>query len=476
MKAEADKKANPLAFYRPLPAAEKFHCSTARKRLNTGGNRSSKSTSGIAETLMWLSGVSRYRNIPKGPLQGVVSGLSFGLMELNMLPIFQNLIPKVGFNLVWQTNTKYIEGPNGKAWFKSNEQGWESYQGVALDFFYLDEEHDLSVFRQLTKRLKAGSRIQSWYTMTAEPDRSDHWTYDELYLPAQEGKQEEFAHFEFDLNDNRVSRGGYIDDSEIDALIAQTPEEHRPAVIHGKYVKRGGLVYPDWSKNTHMSVERPLSDFLDAVKSNLLTAFCSLDWGVRNSTSVGLWVEDKDGKVQRIDEIYRPARDVLDIKREVHKRFAAFRPQFYVADPSIWNNHDTTDEAKTIGGQFERDDYDEKLPGLPIIKGDNDEINGQAACRELLRVHPTLGPLLTVQPRCRDFIREIENYVHEEWVSRSWERNKKEVARKQNNHAMDEFKYFALSPHRYLPPRRKQVQSSIRVSPVTGYVRPRATV
>jgi hypothetical protein len=278
------------------------------------------------------------------------------------------------------------------------------------------------------------------------------------------------VHFTFDLEDNRISRGGFIEDSEIDNLISGTPIDDRPAVIHGKYVRRGGLMYPMWSRDHHVERERPIKEFLEGVRAGVYTPFCSLDWGVRNPTSIGLFVEDRDENIHRVDEIYRPAVNVDDIKREYNKRFSVFQPVFVVADPSIWYNHDSTDHSRTIAGQFELDKPG--LAGLPLIKADNDVINGLAAVRELLRVDPKAGSKYKVQPRCINHIREIEGYTGEEWVTAPHLRNKKETPVKKNDHSMDDLRYFAMSPHRYITPKWKRKRVHLRPNPVTGYIRP----
>ena len=287
-------------------------------------------------------------------------------------------------------------------------------------------------------------------------------------MPALEGRGD-VAHFEFDLEDNRVSRGGFINDADIDELIAMTPVDDRPAVIHGKYVKRGGLIYPMWSRDNHVAEAKPLKHFLDGVRNGVYTPFCSLDWGVRNPTAVLLFVEDRDDNIHLIDEIHHPAIDVNQIKDEYKQKFATFKPYFVVADPSIWNNHDSTDPEKTIAGQFMRDTPGR--PALPLIEADNDIVSGLAAVRELLRVDPVKGPKMTVQPRCVEFIKEIEGYVGEEYVTGAHMRNKKETPRKQNDHAMDALRYFSLSPHRWVPIRSKSKAPPLIANPVTGYVR-----
>jgi len=442
------KALNPIGWYKPLPAQLAFHKSTARKRLCTGGNRSGKTEAGAAELIFWLLGKSPYREVPKD-VTGIVVSESFDVQRNTIIEKVVALAPKDGsIKLTYTREQRTLEGPNGKCIFKSQEQGWRAFQGIALDFYWPDEEGEHEIDRQLNKRLKRGSIIQSWYTLTPEPDKSDHWTFEALAEPAAKGEQG-VVHFTFDLEDNRVSRGGFIADSEIDNLIASTPIDDRPAVIHGKYVRRGGLMYPMWSRDHHVERDRSIKEFLEGVRAGVYTAFCGLDWGVRNPTAIGLFVEDRDENIHLIDEIYRPAVNVADIKREYNKRFAVFQPVFVVADPSIWHNHDDTDHSRTIAGQFELDEH--RLPGLPLIKGINDITNGLAAVRELLRVDPKAGSKLKIQPRCRNTIREFESYVGEEWATSPHLRNKKETPKKLNDHAMDMVRYYSMSPHGHVP-------------------------
>ena len=463
-----DREKNPIGWYKCIGNQAEAHASTAKMRLITGGNRSGKTLWGVRELIWWLKGEHPFREVPKD-VTGIVSSESYEVQRNTIIETLMQWMPKTkDFQLVWNRENKVMVGPNGRALFKSAEQGWRAFQGIALEFFWQDEEQYVEVFRQLSKRLKGGSFLQSWFTLTPEPDKPDHWTFEELAQKALDGTGD-VAHFEFDLEDNRTSRGGFIDDREIDDLIARTPLDDRPAVIHGKYVKRGGLIYPMWSRDHHIADSKPIKYFLDGVRNGVYTAFAALDWGVRNPTAVGLFVEDRDENVQLIDLIYHPAESVSQIKREYKERFAVFQPYFVSADPSIWNNHESTDPEKTIAGQLMRDESG--LPALPLEKGDNDVVNGLDACRELLKLDPVKGPKFKVQPRCVEFIKEIENYVGEEYVTGASRKNKKETPRKKDDHAMDMFRYFALSPHRWVPQRIHRIPTPLIVNPVTGYVR-----
>src|SRR3954447_21270147 len=59
-----------LNRYKPHDKQVKFHESSARKKLYIGGNRSGKTTGGIAEDIYWARGIHPYRSIPEPPIRG----------------------------------------------------------------------------------------------------------------------------------------------------------------------------------------------------------------------------------------------------------------------------------------------------------------------------------------------------------------------------------------------------------------------
>lgn len=63
--------------YRPHDKQVAFHSSPDRGRLYIGGNRSGKTTGGIAEDIYWLTGRHPYRVTPPAPVAGRIVSVDF---------------------------------------------------------------------------------------------------------------------------------------------------------------------------------------------------------------------------------------------------------------------------------------------------------------------------------------------------------------------------------------------------------------
>ena len=72
--------------------------------------------------------------------------------------------------------------------------------------------------------------------------------------------------------------------------------------------------------------------------------------------------------------------------------------------------------------------------GLPVRKAENDVLSGIRLTSDLLKE----GKLVLCR-ECRDCLREIEDYV---WDTRAGTRDR---VRKENDHAMDDMRYFAAT-------------------------------
>ena len=66
------------------------------------------------------------------------------------------------------------------------------------------------------------------------------------------------AIFYADLNDNRKNRGGYVDDKEIDLMIAEWPEDVQQTRVKGHFAAFLGAVYKTFNRDTH--VVEPTTD------------------------------------------------------------------------------------------------------------------------------------------------------------------------------------------------------------------------
>jgi len=240
--------------YRPLPAPGMFHKSPAKFRWIFGGNRSGKSESNIGYDLCAFAlGVHPFRETLKNAVIWAAANTWPLVGKLLWMEKIQRYMPagQIG-DIVWHNRAeeipKEVRLVNGnRTEFKAYEQGRKSFEGRAIDAFYGDEQCKSdaeTIWTEIQARLmdKHGFSAQS---MT--PIIHQAWLEERIKsLP-----DSDFITYA-NLNDNRKSRGGYVDDREIDLMISQWPEEVRETRIKGHFAAFQGAVYKLFSRDTHV--------------------------------------------------------------------------------------------------------------------------------------------------------------------------------------------------------------------------------
>ena len=275
-------------------------------------------------------------------------------------------------------------------------------QGMTLAGVLLDEAALMpkSFVDQACARCSVpGSRL--WFN--CNPEGPGHWFYQEWILGSREKRA---LHLHFTMEDNpgltpeirqryeRLYTGAFYD-----------------RYILGKWVQAQGRVYDFFTED--MVCDVPEGDF-DAW-------YVSCDYGTVNPTSMGLWGRQR-GIWYRVREFYfssrREMRQMTDAEyADALAALAAGRPlRAVIVDPSA---------ASFIEVLRRR--------GLPVRRARNDVLSGIRLTADLLKS----GKLRICRP-CRDCLREIQEYL--------WEPGEgQDRVRKEQDHAMDDMRYFAAT-------------------------------
>lgn len=297
-------------------------------------------------------------------------------------------------------NTYYLFG--GK-----DESSAGLIQGITLSGVLLDEVALMprSFVEQAVARCSvAGSRL----FFSCNPEGPGHWFYREWICQAQE---KNILYLHFTQADNP-------------ALTPQLRQRYRrfyrglfyQRFVLGRWCAAGGLIYP-------FSREEVTANSLPPGPKSY---YISLDYGTRNPCSMGLWavVRGRTGPVAlRLREYY------FDSRREGRQKtdgeyyedlctLAGEDPiQEVVVDPSALS-FITLIRQK---GRFRvRPAKNQVLPGIRLV--------GEYLRTGKIKIHPS----------CADALRELENY--------RWEEDPGEDRpRKEEDHAMDEIRYFAAT-------------------------------
>ena len=294
-----------------------------------------------------------------------------------------------------RTNSFYLFGGR-------DESSYALIQGITLAGVLFDEVALMprSFVEQAIARCSVdGSKI--WFN--CNPEGPDHWFYKEWVL---KHKGKNVLHLHFTMEDN----------NSLPEAIKTRYEAMYSGVFYDRYIRglwtvAEGLIYPMFDRQKHI--------FTDETAPRSGEWFLSIDYGIQNPFSAGLWCVS-GGTAYRMAEYYHDGRTDGQRTDEEHadavmalagKRYI----QRYVIDPSA--SSFIACLRKRGLAQRVTPANNEVLPGIANT--------ATALQQNRLRVHES----------CKDYIREVCLY--------SWDgKAKTDRPIKDNDHAQDDTRYF----------------------------------
>ena len=277
-------------------------------------------------------------------------------------------------------------------------------QGITLAGVLLDEVALMPrsfVEQALARCSVSGSKF--WFN--CNPEGPQHWFYLEWIRKAAE-RQALYLHFTLEDNPSLSRR-----------VIARYRDMYSGVFyrrfVLGEWVAPRGLIY-DFFDGSQVCAPPPEEE---------LTEFAvSCDYGTSNPASFGLW--GRRGETwYRIGEYYYDSRREGSQKtdaeyvREMQKLVGDRHLRCVVADPSAASFITALRQA-----------------GFPVIKAKNEVLSGIRRTADLLRTGK-----LVITDQCPDALREFSQYCWDESAPG------RDRPLKQNDHAMDEIRYFAVT-------------------------------
>ena len=273
-------------------------------------------------------------------------------------------------------------------------------QGMTLAGVLLDEVTLMPrsfVEQALARCSVEGSKL--WFN--CNPEHPMHWFHEEW---VKKHREKNCLYLHFTMRDNPSLTPAIIDRYE--KLYSGAFYER---FVLGRWVAAQGSVYPMFSQSAH--VKEPPQGFEKF--------YISCDYGTVNPSSFGLWGLSA-GVWYRIGEYYYDSRRVGE-QRTDSEHYSALldlaggrKIEAVIVDPSAASFI----ECIRRDGRF------------TVIPARNDVLDGIRRVSDSLKS----GRIL-FSPACRDSIREFGLY--------RWEENSaKDAVRKENDHAMDDIRYF----------------------------------
>lgn len=309
---------------------------------------------------------------------------------------------------------------NGRTnWFHvfggKDEASYKLVQGLTLAGVLFDEVALMpeSFVNQAIARTLSVEEAKLWFN--CNPDSPEHWFYKQWIKKADSGERYDALHLHFTMRDNPAMTENKI----------QRAESMYSGVFYDRYIKglwkvAEGIVYPmfNWEKHI-VPNDVPLLPGGDY--------FISCDYGTLNPTSAGLWYLDPTGHATRLKEYYYSGRDGTPRTDEEH----------YKALEQLAGKH--IDEIRAVIADPSAASFIACIRQhgkMRVKQADNSVLDGIRDTSVLLE-----KGYLHFCSCCTDIIREFGLY---RWN----EKQAQDTVLKENDHAMDDMRYFVRTAMR----------------------------
>ena len=290
-------------------------------------------------------------------------------------------------------NTYYLFGGQ-------DETSYALIQGITLAGVLLDEAALMpkSFVEQACARCSVpGSKL--WFN--CNPGSPEHWLHRGW---VQKAKEKNLLHLRFTMDDNPT----------LDPAVRKRYETLYTGVFYRRYIlgqwcAAEGLVY-EFSESRHVCRELPQNG----------RYYISVDYGTQNPFSAGLWCV-AEGKAVRIREFYYSGRESgrQRTDEEYYQDLLALAGDYPVEQVIVDPSAASLIALIRARGRFSvRKAKNQVLPGIRLVAS-------------LLQ-----SGKLMIGASCKDTIREFGLY--------RWEEDR-DVPVKEEDHAMDDIRYFAMS-------------------------------
>lgn len=353
-------------------------------------------------------------------------------MENPIIAPLLEILPRQGYR--YSKTDHLLVMPNGSQIKFGNMPDYDAavggkYQGQSYDWLFIDEATQFteSEFRGLTACVRGANEIPKRIYLTCNPGGVGHFWVKRLFVDRQfrDGEDPEDYRFIPATVDDNVdlirSNPDYIKQLEL------LPEDIRNAHRYGHWDALSGVFFSEFTPGVHTCRPFPIPRHWQRYRA--------FDYGL--DMFFCIWVAvDERGKCYLYREFYQ-SNLLVSQAAEQQLALTASGEQigYSIAPPDMWSRN--RESGRTQAAIFMEN-------GVPLIRADNDRVQGWAALKELLKLGEDGTPGLIIFDTCRELIRCLRAVQHDR-------RDPNDVATQPHEitHGPDALRYFAQT--RVLP-------------------------
>lgn len=349
-------------------------------------------------------------------------------LRRNCLDLLETLVGKANFSYSLAAKQAFLFGRLVYLEGVNDARAERKIRGMTLQGAYCDE---LTLFTQdffamlLSRLSMPGAKLFG----TTNPDNPGHWLKTDYLDRAGEL---DLMKMRFTIDDNE-----FLDPEYVRQLKREYTGVFYDRFILGNWVVAEGLVYPIFSEKEH--VVHALPECCAHPEKGQGEYYISVDYGTKNPFSAGLWCVS-GGEATRIAEYYYDGRKSKRPRTD-EEHYAALEK---LARHEVWDRGKRVVEAYPIQcvvidpSAASMIECIRRHGSFSVRAAKNDVIPGIGVTGSLLAAGK-----LKIHADCKDCIREFGVY--------SWdEKAKGDQVIKENDHAMDDIRYFCYTVLRRL--------------------------